>query len=56
MLLAILTEKKLLEHFTKKNYKKQIHFEWKNVINYMFSEKATIVPSSVALIKQTKSK
>ena len=58
MLLAILTEKKLLEHFTKKNYKKRIHenFEWKNVINYMFSEKATIVPSSVALIKQTKSK
>ena len=47
----ILMEKKLLEHSTKKNYKKQIkmNLEFKNesqekVINYMVSGKDDIIP------------
>ena len=49
MLLVILTEKKLLELFIKKNYKKQIKksLEWKRLyiekgINYMLSGKPVI--------------
>ena len=38
MLLMILTEKKSLEHFSKKNYKKS-----EKVINYMLNGKATMV-------------
>ena len=48
ILLVILKTKKLLEHFTKKNYKKQIKkcFSLKSdqMINYMLNEKDTIIP------------
>ena len=56
MLLVILTEKKLLKRFTKKNSKKKIKKslelkkqEREKTINYMLNRKATIVQ----LIKNT---
>ena len=60
MLLKILTEKKLLERFTKKNFKKQIKksLELKikkkeKATNYMLNGKALIILLTVGLIKKT---
>ena len=59
MLLLILTEKKLLECFTKGNCKRQIkkNLEWKKnskekLKNYMFNGKVTINLLTVGLIKK----
>ena len=62
MLLVILMVERLLEHFTKKNHKKQIKksLELKkqsreNVINYTSNRKATITLLIVGLIKKISS-
>ena len=59
MLLLILTEKKLLECFTKGNCKRQIkkNLEWKKnskekLKNYMFNGNVTINLLTVGLIKK----
>ena len=59
MLLLILTEKKLLECFTKGNCKRQIkkNLEWKKnskekLKNYMFNGNVTINLLTVRLIKK----
>ena len=59
MLLFILTEKKLLECFTKGNCKRQIkkNLEWKKnskekLKNYMFNGNVTINLLTVGLIKK----
>ena len=58
-LLLILTEKKLLEYFTKGNCKRQIkkNLEWKKnskekLKNYMFNGNVTINLLTVGLIKK----
>ena len=60
MLLEILTVKKLLESFMKKNSKKQIRkslelkkLQKEKAINYMLNGKATIIHLTVRLIKKT---
>ena len=60
MLLGILTVKKLLESFMKKNRKKQIRkslelkkLQKEKAINYMLNGKATIIHLTVRLIKKT---
>ena len=59
MLLLILTEKKLLECFTKGNCKRQIkkNLEWKKnskekLKNYMFNGNVTINLLTIGLIKK----
>ena len=63
MSLVMLTVKKLLEHFTKKNCKKQIKqikkrlqlemWQGEKTINYLLNSKATVVFLIVRLIKRT---
>ena len=63
MPLVMLTVKKLLEHFTKKNCKKQIKqikkrsqlemWQGKKTINYLLNSNATVVFLIVRLIKRT---
>ena len=56
MSLVILKEKKLLEDFTKRNYKKQNKKEYRleKAINYMLNGKATTILLTVGLIKKKK--
>ena len=63
MSLVMLTVKKLLEHFTKKNCKKQIKqikkrlqlemWQGEKAINYLLNSNATVVFLIVRLIKRT---